>query len=79
MTDLRDGEFQAWIEEVLQAMLEEKVQGVSIAAFLEGGEVATNCYKLNVAEMRACAHAILDDAMLLVIDANKGEEEEYEQ
>lgn len=76
LIDFNSKDFQHWLEEALEAIIKEKVRGVSIACYLDDGAVMESCYKLNVSEMRAIAHTILDDATMLVIQANTESEDD---
>lgn len=74
MIDFHSKGFQRWLEEQLESLVEMPIRSLAIVC-VNSDEEAVECrYDMGVDDMRKCAFALLDTAMLEVIANNESED-----
>lgn len=76
MIDFHSKDFQRWLEDRLENLVAMPIRSLAIVA-VNSEEEAVECrYAMDVTDMRKCAFALLDSAMLEVIANNESNDEQ---
>lgn len=71
MIDFHDKDFQRWLEARLEDLVAMPIRSLAIVAVNSEEEAVCGRYAMDVNDMRKCAFALLDSAMLEVIANNE--------